>query len=170
MICYNCNQKIVIKDGIIKCDICGLEFDGTRPNVDDGLYYLITYNAGLEEARKEGRLSYMDGSKNPYSLESDEIMLNKSWEEGSVLERKDYEMEAFSSSAKNLEELANKNLENMLDMSKRVQSKQKIINMLIDGLRRMKDEKYFFGYKYEKDIKKLAKQVAIFMEAENPDS
>ncbi len=105
MRCHQCHQdNIKIELGHITCDICGLDIDISW-NLEDKLVDLFVYNKQLEEAETLGSEAYIEGKgncDNPYSLEADEIMLNKRWEEGFDRERIAYEKEAFSSSVEKL--------------------------------------------------------------------
>lgn len=172
MRCYNCNQnniEVIFNNDTnhyeIKCVICNL----TIPcNITTR--FLLDYNISLEEAEELGKKAYIKDDKNPYSLDSDEIMLNKKWEEGKEREKMSYEREAFSSSSKKLKESAEKNLENISKLKKKVEFKDQYIDIILKGLKKLVKKKYILGYKYKKDIVKVAKEAIEFMEKEIPDS
>lgn len=107
MRCHKCNQdsiKIVMDDEIhIKCDICGLDIDCGVDNPI--LCELFIYNEGIEAAVVLGKEAYNgDGVRtNPYSLDSDQIILHKSWDEGWDREKLVYEFSALTLSAEKIE-------------------------------------------------------------------
>ena len=119
MRCHQCNQdsiKIYNSDGessvCIKCDICGLRIGcgGDTELLCD----LFLYNESLEEAEKLGQEAFVSGKgleDNPYSLDSNQIMLNKKWEKGYIKERRIYEYSALSLSSKKIEEQLNLDIE-----------------------------------------------------------
>ena len=115
MICHQCNQNSIKihnePDGrdigepavYIKCDICGLYIRGEDSEL---LCNLFMYNENLEEAEKLGKESIIEGkllTDNPYSLDSNQIILNKRWELGYNREKESYEYSALSLSAKKIE-------------------------------------------------------------------
>ncbi len=112
MRCHQCNQdsiKIVMDkikniDNVhITCDVCGLDIDCGSNN--PMLCELFIYNENLESAELLGQEAF-DGDKeiedNPYSLSSDQIILNKKWELGYNREKEIFEKEALHFSSENL--------------------------------------------------------------------
>ena len=106
MICHKCNQdSLDIENGHIICDVCGLDIDISLNLEEDPFLDLFFYNRNLEEAEKLGREAMTDGKElggNPYTVSSDQIMLNKKWEEGYNREKESYEFAALSLSAKKI--------------------------------------------------------------------
>jgi len=107
MICHKCNQESIdIDNGHIICDICGLDIDISLNLEDDHFLDLFFYNMNLEEAEKLGHEAMLGDKElvdNPYSLASDQIILNKRWELGYIRERESYEFSALSLSAEKIE-------------------------------------------------------------------
>jgi hypothetical protein len=107
MRCHKCNQESInIDNGHIICDICGLDIDVSLNLEEDNFFDLFFYNKNLEEAEKLGHEA-MQGDKeigdNPYSVDNNQIILNKRWEEGYNAEKLSYEYSALSLSAEKIE-------------------------------------------------------------------
>ena len=106
MRCHKCNQESInIDNGHIICDICGLDID-ISPNLEEDHFLdLFFYNKNIEEAEKLGHEA-MIGDKtledNPYSVDNNQIILNKKWEEGYSAEKLSYEYSALSLSAEKI--------------------------------------------------------------------
>jgi len=113
MRCHQCNQdsiKIHKKSEdvdspvYIECDICGLHI---RCGKDvELLCNLFIYNENLEAAEILGKEAFEESKEmvdNPYSLDSNQIILNKRWELGYLRERESYEFSALSFSSEKIE-------------------------------------------------------------------
>lgn len=112
MICHQCNQdsiKIYNKSEgdspvYIKCEICGLHIQCGKDI--ELLCNLFIYNENLASSEKLGLEAYSENKTiedNPYSISSDQIMLNKRWELGYNREKESYENSALSLSAEKIE-------------------------------------------------------------------
>ena len=116
MRCHKCNQdSIKVNGGVdegkncffihIKCGVCGLDIETTGDQCPH-LGELFIYNEQLEEAEKLGHESMLEGKElvdNPYTIASDQIILNKKWELGYSREKESFEFSALSLSAEKIE-------------------------------------------------------------------
>lgn len=109
MRCHQCNQdsiKIIMDDDVvhIKCDICALDINCGENN--PLLCELFLYNEQLEDVERLGKEALIEGKDigdNPYSFDSNQIILNKRWELGYKREKESYEFSALSLSAEKIE-------------------------------------------------------------------
>jgi len=123
MKCHKCNQDSIkiyvsdLDDIHIICDICGLDIECGDDNPP--LCELFIYNENLDNAEKLGAEAYsIDSPYNPYSSESDQLVLHKAWEEGYNREKIEYEYSALSFSAEKIEkELRAENKKLILEKS-----------------------------------------------------
>jgi hypothetical protein len=133
MRCHKCNQdSIKIDNGHIICEICGLDIDVS--SLEDPLFDLFFYNENLQEAEKLGKESYIEGKDmgdNPYSIASDQLMLNKRWEAGYSTERDIEEKEALLISAENLKNV----LEKLEKLQTAIKEKEQVSDQTIEELR-----------------------------------
>ncbi len=166
MRCHQCNQdNIKIKEGHIYCDICGLDIN--CPQMAYALVDLFIYNENLEAAEKLGRETYGDDKKlsdNPYSLNSDQIIMHKKWEEGWKSEKECYEKEGLSLSSEKLKA----ELDNMIDdRNEKVETMMKYYNnytKLKQMILKLSDQGYILGRTYRQDISIIVKYL------KSPDS
>jgi len=107
MRCHKCNQESIdIDNGHIICDICGLDIDVSLNLEEDNFFDLFFYNKNLEEAEKLGHEAMMGDKEledNPYSIDANQIILHKKWEEGYKTEKLSYEYSALSLSSEKIE-------------------------------------------------------------------
>ena len=107
MRCHKCNQdSIDIDNGHIICDVCGLDIDVSLNLEEDHFFDLFFYNKNLEEAEKLGHEAMLDSKElgdNPYTVDSEQIILNKRWELGYNAERESYELAALSLSSEKIQ-------------------------------------------------------------------
>lgn len=154
MKCHQCNQdSIRVKGGVdegrncfflhIYCDICGLDIEVTGDRCPH-LGELFIYNENLENAEKLGRDNYIEGKEledNPYSLDSDQIVLNRSWESGYNSERESYENEALIISSGKMEEELREKVEG-LELDKEYYKDQLLLS------RKLKDSIFMYIDKF----------------------
>lgn len=170
MKCHKCQQdSIKIEHGHIKCNICGLDIN-TNYNLElepDDLIDLILFNSAIINAKKLGKQAMEEGKKiedNPYSLDSDEISLNKEWEEGYNEEKKSYEYSALSFSAEKIEQQLKKEIG---DLEKELIKKEYAKELLEIRNKELKEyfkllckKRYIFGFSYRillEEIRKFLK-------------
>jgi hypothetical protein len=107
MRCHKCNQESInIDNGHIICDICGLDINVSLNLEEDNFFDLFFYNKNLEEAEKLGHEAMIKDKTiddNPYSIDANQIILHKRWEEGYNAEKLSYEYAALSLSAEKIE-------------------------------------------------------------------
>jgi len=171
MRCQVCNQSSVNieidenKNIHITCDICGYDIRYENSKLCD----LILFNYKIEKAEELGRKGFIENKKledNPYFLSSEEIILNKRWEEGWEIERAMYEREAFSSSSEIFRKeilRLEKEVEDLNEKNKKL-NKEKVkyleyLSSLMIILESLRYKNHIFGGKYKKDIKEMFKDI-----------
>ncbi len=169
MRCHQCNQdSIKIKQEQedsnittihIVCEICGLDIDCAHKYK---LCDLFLYNEQLESAEKLGREAFDDDKKlsdNPYSVQSDQIIMHTKWEEGWHIEQESYEKEGLLLSA----EKYKKEIEILME-KKKVLEQKKVDLMLHIGtigsmVLRLSKKDYLLGRTYRQDIKPIMRKI-----------
>jgi hypothetical protein len=170
MRCHKCNQdSIDIDNGHIVCDICGLDINISLNLEEDHFFDLFFYNMNLEEAEKLGHEAMLDSKElvdNPYTVDSDQIILNKRWELGYNNERESYELAALSLSSEKIESQLRGEIRALKDNNKLLNDKiDKFIpenHKYIDDFCAYLLGKTFIGRILSKDIHSFSKEYKTF--------
>ncbi len=179
MKCHRCNQdslkagQVITKNKsnmsqfVVRCEICGLTIGSGFGENMEKLCELFIYNEQLEAAYKLGGESYFGVDKvNPYSLNSDQIALNKSWGDGWNDEKRSAEFEALSLSSEKLKDLLKDCINKRNgERDKRLKYTIAYRNLLIN-LRCLSKTSYWLKRTYKDCINNILKVA----EKNNPDS
>jgi len=163
MKCHQCNQdSIKIDNGHICCDICGLDINISLNLEEDHFFDLFFYNKNLGEAEKLGMEACEEGIKrnhNPYTTNSDQLALNRSWERGWDNENMGYELEGLLFSAEKTKEIL-KNKNNTI--TELIEDKTKyhgLYKELVEQLYLLSSQKYLLGKTYKKKLEEIKREI-----------
>ena len=180
MRCNKCNQEsIVINNGHILCEICGLDIDVSCLD-EDGLFDLFFYNKNLDEAEKLGEEAVSEGKElgdNPYSLDAEQLMLHNRWVKGYNREKESYDIFALSLSAEKNEEAWQKERVELLEEIKTLSTSDLVLFKENEVLKLHKErvdvrveklegyfdllakKRYIWGKSYRNDLKEIMKYI-----------
>ena len=156
MKCHKCNQdSIKIDNGHIICDICGLDINVSLNLEEDNFFDLFFYNKNLDEAYQLGKEAYQNSVKvdaNPYNNNSDQIAMNRKWDDGWQSENIVCEAAGLTFLAEKLKEQIDNLIKGQIELIKEKNEILTLYEIIQKQISSLFNKKYWFGYSYGKDL------------------